>query len=179
MAASKPLAHVFAYCPACGVAIPTPGASPLCCPDGGCGFRFFFGPVTAVGAIVHDEAGRVLFVRRANDPEKGKLGLPGGFVDAGETLEGAVEREVREETNLTLAVSRYLTSQPNRYVYRGAEIDVTDMFFDCQVESFDGMTAVDGEVSEFLLLKPTEDVIDQMAFVSNQRAVELWVSGVQ
>ncbi len=58
-------------------------------------------PFLAVSAaVVHD--GKVLIVRRARPPSKDIYTLPGGVVEAGETLEEAVVREVREETALTI-----------------------------------------------------------------------------
>ncbi len=56
-------------------------------------------PVTGVGAVVID-SGRVLLVRRGREPLKGQWSVPGGAVELGETLEGAVVREVVEETRL-------------------------------------------------------------------------------
>jgi len=58
-------------------------------------------PFLAVSAaIVRD--GRILLVRRARPPGRGLFSLPGGVVEAGETLKQAVIREVHEETSLTV-----------------------------------------------------------------------------
>lgn len=63
-------------------------------------------PVAAVGAIVVDDAGRVLVVRRGRPPGEGLWSLPGGKVEMGERLADAVVREVREETGLEVACGR-------------------------------------------------------------------------
>ena len=56
--------------------------------------------VPCVGAIVHDDDGRLLLVRRGHEPSRGLWSLPGGRVEPGESLTAAVEREVHEETGL-------------------------------------------------------------------------------
>lgn len=58
--------------------------------------------VRCVGAIVHDDTGRLLLVRRGNEPARGLWSVPGGRVEAGETAEEAVVRELEEETGLTV-----------------------------------------------------------------------------
>jgi len=46
----------------------------------------------------------ILLVQR-RDPPVNKFAIPGGFVNIGETVESAVVREVKEETNLTISVA--------------------------------------------------------------------------
>ena len=56
-------------------------------------------PELCVGAVVVDGE-RLLLVRRSTDPECGRWSIPGGRVEAGETMVAAVLRELREETGL-------------------------------------------------------------------------------
>jgi len=56
-------------------------------------------PFLGVGALIF-EASKLLIVERAKEPLKGYWSLPGGIVEAGEKLEDAIRREVREETGL-------------------------------------------------------------------------------
>lgn len=60
--------------------------------------------VPCVGAIVRDEAGRLLLVRRGRPPSMGTWSVPGGRVEPGETVAAAVAREVAEETGLQVSV---------------------------------------------------------------------------
>jgi ADP-ribose pyrophosphatase YjhB (NUDIX family) len=58
-------------------------------------------PFLGVGALIF-EGRLILLVERAKEPLKGYWSIPGGIVEAGEKLEHAVRREVREETGLEI-----------------------------------------------------------------------------
>jgi 8-oxo-dGTP diphosphatase len=70
--------------------------------------------VAVDGLVLHE--GRLVTVRRENEPFRGMLALPGGFVELGETTVAAVVREVREETGLETRVQRLVGvfSDPGR-----------------------------------------------------------------
>lgn len=58
-------------------------------------------PVLAVGAVVMRKS-KVLLVRRAQPPNAGLWAIPGGAIELGESLQGAAERELREETSIII-----------------------------------------------------------------------------
>ncbi len=70
-------------------------------------------PTTDVVVI---EDGQVLLVRRGREPYKGRLALPGGYIEYGETVEDAAVREVSEETSLCIELVEILGvySDPSR-----------------------------------------------------------------
>lgn len=60
--------------------------------------------IRCVGAIVRDDAGRLLLIQRGHEPATGRWSIPGGRVEPGETDEQAVRREIAEETGLVVQV---------------------------------------------------------------------------
>lgn len=69
-------------------------------------FRSFLKPSIGIGGIVFDDEDRVLLIRRATAPARGRWSLPGGRQEAGETMRETCRREILEETGLDVAVGR-------------------------------------------------------------------------
>jgi ADP-ribose pyrophosphatase YjhB (NUDIX family) len=63
--------------------------------------------VPCAGAVVFDERRRLLLIRRAHEPGRGRWSLPGGRCEPGEGPQSACVREVAEETGLEVRVLRH------------------------------------------------------------------------
>ncbi len=89
------------YCSRCGARLAPSEAGPPRC--AGCGRVAYLDPKLSAAAIIPLDGGIVL-VRRAIEPAYGKWSFPSGYVNRGEQVERAAEREVLEETGLHVKV---------------------------------------------------------------------------
>ncbi len=128
-------------------------------------------PALTVDGVVALE-GKIVLIRRGNEPFKGKYALPGGFVEYGETTEHAVVREVKEETGLETKIVRLLAvrSDPLRDP-RGHTVSVV------YVLEKTGGKLVGGDDAERACLF-TLGALPQMAF-DHAAVVELYKASVQ
>ncbi|NMP21964.1 NUDIX hydrolase [Sulfobacillus sp. DSM 109850] len=99
--------RAWKYCPLCRGDLTNhawDGKTRRYCPQ--CGFVYWERPLPAVAAIIRESShqGRVALVRRRYPPEEGQWTLPGGGIEAGESIEQAMIREAQEETALTIAL---------------------------------------------------------------------------
>jgi mutator protein MutT len=113
-------------------------------------------PFLAVSAaIIRD--GRVLIARRAKGASTGMFTLPGGVVEAGETLHQAIVREVREETGI--AVVPIALAGQREFITRDADGRVSRHFvilcFACRWLAGEGTPLLE-ELSELRWLEPAE-----------------------
>jgi NAD+ diphosphatase len=155
---------LFSFCPRCGrKTFARQKAGLLSC--SACGLVFYLNTAAAVAAVMRDERGRVLFTRRAREPGKGLLDLPGGFVDPGESAEEAMRRELREELGLEPGALSWFGSLPNEYEYEGITYRTLDLFFTCGAPDPDGVKPQE-EIQEILLLGPWEVKAEEVAFSS-------------
>ena len=99
------------YCGRCGaLSRPESGGNTRICIGPECGIRIFPRVDPAIIVLVSNRD-RCLLGRQPNWPE-GRYSTIAGFVEPGESLEDAVQREVLEETNVAVHNIRYHSSQP-------------------------------------------------------------------
>ena len=111
----------FNYCPRCGTSViykELYGKVRAVCPQ--CEWIHFIDPKVAAAVLIEQD-GRVLLVRRAGEPFRGLWSLPAGFINGGEDPAQAAARECLEETGLTVRVTRVLDIISGKEHPRGAD----------------------------------------------------------
>lgn len=173
MTPNAPPSALFLHCPACGAARGGEiDAIRFVCEA--CGFVYYYNVAVSAAVLILAADDSALFIRRARDPSKHKLALPGGFVDRGETAEAAAVREVREEAGVKLASVEFMASFPNLYAYRGVEYPVLDLFFVGRVQERTASPLDD--VTEIVWAFPAAISDLDLAFPSHARALKAYLA---
>jgi 8-oxo-dGTP diphosphatase len=131
------------------------------CPD--CGFIHYEDPkLVAVAVIPMD--GRLVLGRRTMNPGIGLWAFPGGFVNRGESVQGALVREVREETNLEVSAEYLLGlySEEDNPIVLAAYV----------ARPVGGALGIGEEVSEVGLFEPT--ALPELAFAHDRTIMGEW-----
>ena len=165
------MARTFNFCPSCGSRrITFDGTKEFTCGD--CSFTYFQNVAAAAGTILECD-GKIVLIRRKQEPGKGKLDLPGGFTDPGETAEEGAKRDIKEELKIDVGPLKYLGSYPNTYEYRNVTYRSCDLLFYRKIETFP--TEFDEtEAEELVLVDPSEIPDDELAFESVRRGLQLF-----
>lgn len=163
---------VFKFCPRCGSGdfVPKREDQFIC---NSCFFQYYLNAAASVAGIIVDSHGRILLTKRGKDPAKGKLDLPGGFVDFGETAEDALKREVMEEINLQITNTSYFCSIPNIYTYAGFNYHTLDLFYTCQAVNMAQLKIRD-EISGYVFRKSEEISLDEIGLQSVKRGLHIY-----
>jgi len=115
--------------------------------------------ISCVGVLFNPEKTKILLVRRIDNQQ---WCLPGGFMQAGETLTEACEREVWEETGLSVRANRFIGIYSNPNILAtyedGNEFHVVVVV--CEVEIVQGELTVSAETSQanFFLASEIKDL---------------------
>jgi 8-oxo-dGTP diphosphatase len=157
------------FCLRCGTALGEAhrrGRLRPVCPA--CNWIFFPDPKVAAAVLVEQD-GKVLLVRRVHQPQRGLWTLPAGFVDAGEDVARAAERECLEETGLVVSVTALLDVIPGQEHARGADMVIA---YRAAVVSGHLQASDDADQAEFF----AGDDLPPLAFEATRKLIALWVS---
>lgn len=107
----KQFHELFKFCPNCGNKLNHNNDYATC---GTCHQEWYNNPAPATSiAVIKDK--KILLAKRKKDPSKGTWDMLGGFVDAGESVEEGIIREMREETSLDIEIEEYIGSVADTY----------------------------------------------------------------
>jgi ADP-ribose pyrophosphatase YjhB (NUDIX family) len=135
-----------------------------------CGWVFYANPVPAVVALVTRGAD-VLLTRRAHPPYAGTWDLPGGFLEADETPEAGLLRELSEELGMRTRSVRPLAMVTDRY--GGGGFPVLTIVY--RVRPVPGPLTPADDVSEARWFPRTAVPFRDIAFPALRRALRAWV----
>ena len=135
--------QAFSHCSWCGAAYAPDQAWPRICVA--CGNANYRNPLPVSVVLLPVDDG-LLTVRRAIEPRRGEIALPGGFINLGESWQVAGAREMFEETGIVLDPA--------------------------EIQDFRTRSAPDGTVLVFGLAQPRHSA-DLPVFVANHETSEL------
>lgn len=164
----------YRYCPVCASALEprlvrTEEPERPACPA--CDYIYYANPKVAVGTIIHTADARLVLVRRAIEPGYGLWVFPGGYVDRGEPLVSAAEREAREECGLDVRIDGLV----NVYSYPGK----TPVIVVYAATALGGELQADDECLEARLVAPSDIPWDALAFQSTRDALRDYLDGLR
>jgi 8-oxo-dGTP diphosphatase len=152
------------FCSQCGAPLPAP--PPVTCRA--CDTSYWNDAKPCAGALV-TRRGRVLLVRRAHEPWRGRWDVPGGFCGPREHPAATAAREVREETGLTVTIGGILGMWVDSYTPDGEKVTLNIYFHASADESKDAVLDPT-EVAEIGWFAPDE-LPAQTAFPGHVPAV--------
>jgi 8-oxo-dGTP diphosphatase len=163
----------FTFCPRCGAPLTDGvafGRSHRLCRY--CGFVQFRDPKVAVGAIVGNGT-QVLLVRRSAEPRVGFWALPAGYMDADESPEEALVREIAEETGLAVQIAHLAGIVP-----LAGWRERRGIMLVYKAEPTGGQLLAGDDVSEARWFGAADIPWDEVAFESTAEFLRAWVAGL-
>ena len=134
-----------------------------------CGAVNYRNPIPSIAAVITDDDGRLLLVKRSVEPEVGLWCLPGGFMELGESPDETVRREVLEETGLTVEVGDIFDACSKIEGYHG---DVVIMAYTARALEGELVAGDDASEADYFPV----DQLPQIAFLSHIRFIEKYFS---
>lgn len=159
------------YCVTCGKLTTKKGESLYVCKAG---HENWINPATGVSAYVIRN-GKVLFGVRSSNPGKGKLDVPGGFVEVHESAEQAAIREAKEEFGIDITLKRCFGTYPSTYDGRPAlNIVFIATMPDQRITASDDMSGGEPVWRDIENLPGSSEIIDDWMVAAHADLLAWW-----
>ena len=133
-----------------------------------CQTPIYFDPKVAVVVFIEQDD-KVLLIKRAGDPGKGKWALPAGFVDYDEAPEDAAIRETLEETHLNVKLDKLLAVYPKK------DKGLADIVIAYSASIIDGKPIAGDDAAEVDWF--TRNNLPELVFYPSITLTTLWKNG--
>ena len=163
------------YCRRCGATLSKVPEGYYRCSNG---HSIFASAAPTVGVFFITKDDQVILSRRGVEPDKGMLDSFGGFVEADETTETAIARELLEETGLApddYEPLEFLCTASAGYLYEGENRPVLSTFF-CSAMKPHAKPVAHDDVAEIVTLPLSEIKLEEFGGDDVKTAFELLLS---
>jgi len=131
----------------------------------GCYWIDFENPIPTAVTLVPIRGG-ILTIRRGIEPAKGRLGLPGGFIEKREQPYDGAKREVLEETGAIIEIERLIYEKnPNPQILNNIVHGYVGRYLGGELRA--------GDDAEEVVILPVKS-LEELCFTSHQEIVRLW-----
>ena len=160
--------YIFRYCPVCGdefesKVLREKEPPRLVCKNQECKYVFYLDP-KLVACVLVEKDEKIILLKRAMRPERGKWVMPGGYVDRGEKVEEAALRETKEECKIDIELKELF----GVYSYPGY-LEVVIVYL---AEYKSGNLAAGDETTDIELIGIEDIPWDNLAFESTRDALK-------
>lgn len=162
----------FRYCPRCRTEMVDKdvyGRVRRVCPNETCRFVQFIDPKVS-SAVMVEQDGRVLMIKRAMSPARGSWCFPGGFIEIGETPQQAAIRECKEESGYDIEI----TGLVDVYYYEDYRGSGVLIMYKGRVI---GGQANPGDDAKDVQFFGQDELPENIVFDSNIKALAAWGAG--
>ncbi len=154
------LIRAYKFCPRCSGNLIFKKDNLLVCNK--CNFEFYINPSPCNAVIIENEKQEIMLVKRKFDPMKGYWDLPGGFINAYESFEDSVKREIKEELGVEVKLGKTIGVYKDIYVFQDVENPVIVIVVLAKITK--GIIKVSDDISGYKYFPKDKVLKEKLAF---------------
>lgn len=157
----------YKFCPRCSGDLIWEKENLLICKN--CNFKFYINQSPCNAVIIENEKKEIMLVKRKFDPMKGYWDLPGGFMNAYESLQDSVKREIKEELGVEINLGKIIGVYKDIYVFQNIANPVIGIVVLAKIKK--GIIKVSDDISTYKYFPKDKVLKQKLAFPSIKQGV--------